>query len=116
MKTNEIKTYQNAKGYKIRATEKAYNLFYKKQGFKLVEEAGKKNASVKNDADTSADVSEESNEDEASKTADTEDLEAKPVEKWSVSELREALAEAGIEFDSKATKKDLIALLQKQED
>lgn len=32
-----MNTYQNSNGYKIQATEKAYNLFYKKQGFIPVE-------------------------------------------------------------------------------
>ena len=41
-----FKIYENKDGYKIKATEKAYKLFYKKQGFMEVKEnkAGKKNA------------------------------------------------------------------------
>lgn len=30
---NVLKTYKNKEGYTIQATEKAYNLFYKKLGF-----------------------------------------------------------------------------------
>ena len=34
---DNLKTYRNKSGYIIKATEKAYNLFYKKQGFIPVE-------------------------------------------------------------------------------
>lgn len=34
-----LKTYKRPDGYTIKATPKAYNLFYKKQGFKEVTEA-----------------------------------------------------------------------------
>lgn len=33
-----LKKYKNKSGYTIQATEKAYNLFYKKQGFAPVED------------------------------------------------------------------------------
>ena len=33
----KMNTYENESGYEIRATEKAYKLFYEKQGFHLKE-------------------------------------------------------------------------------
>ena len=37
MSVSGMKTYRNKSGYEIQATEKAYHLFYEKQGFKLVD-------------------------------------------------------------------------------
>ena len=35
----DLKTYRRSDGYTIKATPKAYNLFYKKQGFVEVKES-----------------------------------------------------------------------------
>lgn len=52
---SKLKTYRNPKdGYTIKATEKAYNLFYKKQGF--VEVKKEEYKSVDATSDTSTDV------------------------------------------------------------
>ncbi len=51
----KMNTYVNESGYEIQATEKAYRLFYEKQGFKLkgkqVEEPKKKKSAAKKKTD-----------------------------------------------------------------
>lgn len=57
-----LKTYKNKDGYTIKATEKAYKLFYEKQGFVEVKESKadkKKAAAVEVSVETPAEVSEE---------------------------------------------------------
>lgn len=59
---SNLKTYRRKDGYTIKATEKAYNLFYKKQGFVEVKESKvdkKKIVSAEADTETPAEVSEE---------------------------------------------------------
>lgn len=45
-----LKKYRNKSGYTIRATEKAYNLFYKKQGFVPVEDSAASDPDVEDPA------------------------------------------------------------------
>lgn len=79
---SEINLYQDHTGYKIRATEKAYNLFYKPQGFAPV-------------ADASAPA----------------DPAVKP-EKMTAAELKEYLQRNGAEIPPKAGKKELLELVE----
>lgn len=79
---NSLNTYRNKDGYVIKATRKAYNLFYKKQGFVPVTEQ---------------------NADESK---------ALPKREPTVAELKAQLTAAGIEFPDKAKRSDLVKLLE----
>lgn len=77
-----MKDYQNSSGYKIKATEKAYKLFYEKQGFKPVKET------------------------EQAK-------QEKPLEKWTITELKKALEAAKVPFEGTSGKGELMELYRK---
>ncbi|MGN1145437.1 MAG: hypothetical protein ACI4R5_03235 [Acetatifactor sp.] len=116
-----IKTYENKEGYKIRATEKAFKLFYEKQGFRPVESQSVSSDvahdPVKNAGDdivppamTGETV--ENPEDNISPN----DTESESVKKISVREIKEALSSTGVDFPANATKSELLELLKKQQE
>lgn len=97
---SKMNTYENKDGYKIRATEKAYNLYYKKQGFKPV--ADKVVAVVPEQT--------EGNPEEVV-PGEAESADSDEYKSWNVASLKEALNEAGIEYPKGATKAELYQLL-----
>ncbi len=84
----KLKTYRRPDGYTIKATPKAYNLFYKKQGFQEV------------------------NENEEEKNLPDTDEKEKDFSKLTVNELKEFLTVKGISFDKNAKKEQLLKLLK----
>ena len=119
---SKINTYVDKSGYKIRATEKAFNLYYKKQGFKPLAEAEQKVPEQTNEAPETVETEPEmGNPDDAVADQTDENVEdsdsvedfnnSEEYKSWSVASLKEALNEAGIEYPKSATKAELYQLM-----
>lgn len=109
---SKMNTYVDKDGYKIRATEKAYELYYKKQGFKLdmdKSDAAASGQGGENPEDAAPEQAGENPEDATSLEEDFTD--SAEYKAWSVDSLKKALNEAGIEYPKKATKPELYQLL-----
>lgn len=102
---SKMNTYVNKDGYKIRATEKAYNLYYKKQGFEPVADKSVSVASEQTEGNPEEVVS------EGEESGEDEPVNSEEYKSWSVATLKEALNEAGIEYPKNATKAELYQLL-----
>lgn len=108
---SKMNTYVNKDGYKIRATEKAHNLYYKKQGFKPVTDKVK--PVVPEETGECAEEIASGEEESAGESASVEEeaTDFDEYKSWSVASLKEALNEAGIEYPKGATKAELYQLL-----
>lgn len=85
----KLQVYEDKDGYRIRATEKAYDLYYRRQGFRPV----------------SAEIAEAA-------TQDAGDQGSTDFAKMTTAALKAYLADAGILFDSKAKKAELVKLAE----
>lgn len=93
-----LHTYANKDGYRIRATKKAYEMYYKSQGFYLCSEI-EDHSTGGTDREDATDSTSEAGFD-AMKTAD----------------LKVYLEEKGIEYDSRARKEELVKLAEQAAD
>lgn len=90
--------------------ERYIELNNKVSGFvSKVKEANKEVVEVEDNTEAEVEAIEEADKDEAAEVSD----EAKEIDELTVAELKELLDEKGIEYDSKAKKDDLKALLNK---
>lgn len=93
-----IKQYVNKDGYRIRATEKVYNLYYKKQGFKPVADKPAESPARKNAEVASPNVPDQDVQEGADITVMNND------------ELKAFLIERGVTVKAKDTRKHLLEL------
>lgn len=102
-------TYRNI-GDQFEVTEDRYNdLNNKISGFvSKVKEANKEVAEVEDNTEAEVEAIEEVDKDDAAEVSD----EAKDIDDLTVAELKELLDAEGVEYDSKAKKEELKALLK----
>ncbi len=111
-----FKKYIDKNGLIINATPKAYELFYKNQGFEpLLEEKA-----VKQDTATDTFKDADANPDGAETNTDTSDKSAaadteKHFEDMSMAELKSYLDNRGISYGKKVTKAELVKLADAEE-
>ncbi len=102
MMSGILKKYENKDGYRIRATEKAYELYYKSQGFHPCSESEGHSTGRTAQGDNATDSTHEDNATDSTHEAGFNNMK--------VAALKAYLKEKGIKYDSKAGKEELVKL------